>query len=251
MNNLPLIITDSDGELLYVCRTVKLNSALRLFTHAAAKNKKDGIVYLDGKAFYTKETTAGGKRLRFFMDSDKLCNCFGISENRLGDGLFDIPSTFKNRVPVSLKSLVRLFAMTYSEKLFDEGVRVSAHNIAADITVNVSPNAFALCLAIMVKLCANEASSVKLSFTNECGRISIYADSTGGKPLKSEAKETLSALLYEVAYASGFAIEESVRNQNRSISLSLEPLDISLLGLKTASVEIYKKSMELYIEMFL
>lgn len=248
---LPLMITDANGNILYACRSVKVGSALQLFASAAAKSNKNGIIYYEGKAIYTKESIISGKRLRFFMDGQKICECFGIEVEVLGDALFDMPNEFKNRVTVSLKSLVKVFCDTYSKMLFDDGVRMSVRGLISDQTVSVSPNGFAMSLAIMVRLCASSANVVTLTFANECGRVSIYADGTGGTPLDTKAKEVLQAMLYEASAAAGFVATETVHGGKRTFSLELSPLDISLLGFKAPLLDKYKRIVEVYLKMFL
>ena len=245
------MITDANGNILYTDRSVKISGALHLFASAAAKSNKNGLVYYKGKSVYTKEIILGGKRLRFFMDSQNLCKYLGIEANVLDGEMFDIPKAFKNRVPVSLQSLVHIFTDAYSKELFNEGVRMSVRHLAAAQTVNVSPNAFAICLAIMVRLCANEASEVTLTFANECGRVSIYADSVGGVALDKAAKEVLQTMLYEISAAAGFTASENVHAVKRTFSLELEPLDIATLGFKAPSLDKYEQLVKLYIEMFL
>ena len=248
---LPLMITDANGDILYTDHTVKVGGALRLFTSAAAKSGKRGIIYWGGKSVYTKEITLNGERLRFFTDSQNLCEMLGIEESVLDNEMFDMPKTFKNRVPISLKTLVRIFSEAYSEKLFSEGVHISVRGLLIDQTVNVSPYAFVLCLAIIVRLTAGSGDAVTLTLANENGRVSIYADSTSGEPVKTKATKVLETMLYEASAAAGFRVEERVRNSKRTFSLSLEPLDISTLGLKVPALDRLKRIAEIYVEMFL
>jgi len=248
---LPLMISDSSGNILYSDRSITVSSALRLFASSAAKSNKNGILYWQGKAVYTKEVVLCGEKFRFFMDSERICECLGIEASMLGNDLFDLPKTFKNRITVPLKSLVLLFADAFSKELYDAGIRLSVRGILSEQTVNVSPSAFAMCLALMTRLCANNASAVTLTFANECGRISIYADSTGGAPIETKAKEVLQMLLYEIGAQAGFAVDKTVRAGKASFTLSLEPLDISLIGLKVPSLDRYAKIFELYIKFFL
>lgn len=245
------MITDVKGSILYVDRSVTISGALRLFASAAAKEGKRGIVYFNGKSLYTKEIILGGERLRFFTDTQNVCEVFGIKESVLACEMFEIPKTFKNRIPISLKTFVRLFCDTYSEGLFSEGIHMSVQKIAVDQTVNVSPNALALCLALMVRLAAGSGRAVTLSLANEYGRVSIYIDCDSGTPVKNKANRVLETLLYEVSTAAGFKVEESLKNAKRTFSISLEPLDISLLGFKAPSHDKLKKIVKLYIEMFL
>ncbi len=245
------MITDADGDILYTDRSIKVGGALRLFASAAAKSSKRGIVYYNGRSVYTKEIALNGERLRFFTDSQNLCEILGIEESVLGNEMFEIPKSFKNRAPISLKSLVRLFADAYSDALFSEGIHMSVSGLLVDQTVNVSPSALALCLAIMVRLTADDGSTVTLTLANEYGRVSIYADSTSGAPVKTKATKVLETMLYEASAAAGFKVEESVRNSKRTFSIALEPLDISMLGFKAPSLDRLKTFVKIYVEMFL
>ena len=249
--SLPLMITDESGSVLYTDRSVKISGALHLFASAAAKNDKKRIVYYKGKSIFVKEVSLGGKRFLFFMDTKNLCDCLGMKIDVSNDTLFELPKAFGEKKPFSLNGLVQIFATLYSKELFENGVRMSVHSACNEQVVNVSPAAFALCLALMVRLLASEGAVVKLSLATECARPIIYADSTGGSPLDKTATELLKTLLYEIAATAEFAVEERIQNGKHSFSLSLLPLDISLLGLKVATFDTYKKFVKLYIKMFL
>lgn len=248
---IPLIVTNVNGDLLYASRSVKVSGVLRIWLSANAKSLDSGIVYYEGAAIYTKQILLGGKRYRVFIDCDSAF-CVGETIDRLKDGLFEV-SAYKSsrRVNMSLGALLNMFVSTYLEELSESGARISVRRIASDVNVHVSPNVFAFCLSLMVRLCANAANVVNLSFANECGRVVIFVDTVGGEPLENEPHELLRVLLHEVSAAVGFKVDEMKRGDVYRIALSLTPLDVSLLGLKTELVSKYKKAFESYIAMFL
>lgn len=248
---IPLIITDSSGNLLYASRSVSVSGALRLWLIASSKNADSGIVYFSNNALLTKTFVLGGKKYRMFIDCDSV-SCLGENIDRTKEGLFEVSAyASTKRADFSLNMLVKLFAENYMKTLFDSGARISVHRLLSDVSVNISPPAFALCLSLMVRLCGEGANVINLDFVKECGRVVIYADAVGGHPLKKEPYELIRTLLYEVSAVSGFAVCEETKNGKRSVSLSLTPLDVSLLGLKTDAINKLQKSFEAYIAMFL
>ncbi|MBQ4150241.1 MAG: hypothetical protein IJC81_00365 [Clostridia bacterium] len=250
--NMPLIITDAEGNLLYASRGVTVSGALRLWLGTAAKCYKDPVVYMDSNPIVVRSVLLAGKKYYFFVEKQKLVNCFGIDESRIGDKFFDsFDGKWGNRVFVSLKMLVNTFSRAYSEDLFDAGVRVSQRLLAKDVFVNVSPTAFVLCLALMTRLCAESGCEVRLSCVNDDGRAVVYADCVRGTPIKTPEREVLRVLLYEVAASAGFKIEGRLAAGKWSYKIETSPVDIGLYGFKADSLERFENVFKAYISMFL
>lgn len=249
--HLPLIISDSDGRILYKSRAVKTDGFLQLWSKVAARNMRDGLVLSSGKAYYVKSTALCGKNYIFFMDYEKLGSRFGTDAASIAEELFNIKSIEAEKRKISLNELVSLFASNFSDSFYHDGIRMKLHPLASDATVNVSPRGFILSLALMTKLSANDGRLVSFSFACECDRIVVFCDSDGKEKIKSETRELLEVLLYATASAAEFAVQKTVINGSVKYALELSPLDISLLGLKVAKDRKTKNFCAAYVEMFL
>lgn len=246
-----LLITDAAGTLLFRCREATVNHSVHAALTAAAKENKRGLISIGNRRAYVKEVSLQGKRHLFFLDFDRLCTRFGAAADRAAEGLFDVSAfAAQARKTVSLQVLCRLFADGYAETLEREGVRPHLRVPAADIAVQVSPSAFALCLALLVRLAAGADGNVQVHFVRECGRVTVFADGMGASPLSAGEREVLTMLLHEVSAAAGFAPEMQTKDAACTLSLELNPLDISLLGFKSEQLTRYKNTMLYYISLF-
>lgn len=246
-----LLITDTAGTLLFRSREVTVDHSVRAALAAAAKENKRGLISIGSRHAYVKEVSLQGKRHLFFLDFDELCTRFGTAADRAARGLFDISAfAAQPRKTLSLQVLCRLFADHYTDALEGEGVLPHLHVPAADMAVHVPPNAFALCLALLSRLAAGEDGNVQVHFVRECGRVTVFADGTGTSPLSAGEREVLTMLLYEVSAAAGFSPAEQTKNAVCTLSLDLNPLDVSLLGFKTEQLARYKNTMLYYISLF-
>lgn len=246
-----LLITDAAGTLLFRSREATVNHSVRAALAAAAKENKRGLISIGNHRAYVKEVSLQGKRHLFFLDFDRLCTRFGTAADRAAEGLFDVSAfAAQARKTISLQVLCRLFSDGYAETLASEGVRPHLHVPAADIAVQVAPSAFALCLALLVRLAAGEDGNVQVHFVRECGRVTVFADGAGASSLSAGEREVLTMLLYEVSAAAGFAPDAQTKGAVCSLALELNPLDISLLGFKTEQLTRYKNTMQYYISLF-
>ena len=99
---MPLLITDDSGNLLYKSRAFKTDAA----AFAALISKEElGLVQSGKLRMYVREVTLGGKRYRFYLDFDRLTECYGVSAARTAaDGLFDMEALASApKVSVTLK----------------------------------------------------------------------------------------------------------------------------------------------------
>lgn len=246
-----LLITDADGTLLFRSREATVNHAVCAALAAAAKAQKRGLISVGNRRTYVKEVPLQGRRHLFFLDFDRLCTRFGTAADRAAEGLFDVSTiAAQPRRTVSLRVLCRLFAEGYGEILRDAGVHPSLRVPVGDLNVSVPPNAFTLCLALLLRLGAGADGGVQVRFVRECGRVTVFADGEGKSPLSAGEREVLTMLLYEVSGAVGFAAEMRQSGCGCSLSLALDPLDISLLGFKTDVLARYKNTMLYYISLF-
>ena len=108
------------------------------------------------------------------------------------------------------------------------------------------PNAYALCLALLIRLAAVGGNAVTVSFVYTGGNVQIFADAKGGKPCPAGEAAFLRVLLAEVSAAAGFAMEETPQG----ITLSLCPLDVALLGFKADIDTHYRPGIRLFVEFF-
>ena len=116
--------------------------------------------------------------------------------------------------------------------------------------VDVRPTSFILCLALMCRLAAENTRAIKLGIIDSYGRISIYVNSIGGEGIPCRTNTLLKTLLYEVASAAEFGIDETLVNGKHSFLLTPHPIDIGLLGFKAADSERFQKILSCYAAMF-
>ena len=245
------MITDEAGTLLFRSREMPLSPSVRAALTAAAKEEKRGLISIGNRRTYVKEVSLQGRRHLFFLDFENLCTRFGTAADRAAAGLFDV-SAFAQQAKkvVSLQVLCRLFLDCYAEALQKEGVRPDLCIPEKDLYVQIAPNAFVLCLALLIRLSAGEDGRAKIRFVRQCGRVQVFADGKGASTLSPGEREVLTMLLYEVSAAAGFAVDMQQRANGCFLSLALNPLDISLLGFKTEPFALYKNTMVCYIALF-
>ena len=225
----PLLIAAENGDVLFYSGVRRRDACFAAIRTACAAQPR-GILKIGDTRAYAKPVTLGGRTYYFFMDFDRLCACYGVeAAPRAAEGLFDV-STFSKAyaAPRTLGALTRLFADCYADALEDAGVRFYTRDLPRDVVVNVPPNAYALCLALLIRLAAVGGNAVTVSFVYTGGNVHIFADAKGGKPCPAGEAAFLRVLLAEVSAAAGFAMEETPQG----ITLSLCPLDGALLGCK-------------------
>ena len=248
---MPLIISDADGRVLYKSRSVKTNGFLRAWERIMVKANKSGLVVFAGKSYFVKEVSLGGRSYLFFMDYSKMSVQLGTDAKSVADELFDLERIPCDKRTISLKSLVRLFSDAFACELSAEGIRVSVHELAENVMVNASPRAFVLSIALMARLSAASGRTVRLSFTSECGRITVFCDGDGSESISQQACEVLELLLYEVAASAGFSAERIFVGRGVRYCLNLAPLDIALLGFKIPKDKRNEQLSACYVSMFL
>ena len=165
--------------------------------------------------------------------------------------MFNFSAMAADKRDVTLKQLVGMFSDEFLPKLYSDGIRVSVGALADSTAVHISPSSFALCTSLMVRLCAAGGKVVQLSFANECGRVVVFCDADGSDSVPIEAREVFEVMLYEAAAAAGFAVEKSVSQGKERFSLSLTPLDVSLLGFKISEESDTQKRCKCFLLMFL
>lgn len=247
--NFPVIICDTDGRPVYKSRSVNSDGFLSLCAVAKGKVKKSGITVYDGKTYYFKETSLCGRK--YFIISPY--NTFALFKGRKGNALeelFDINTAKQDRVNISLEQLSELFGTAYAAELYKGGVKVVVHKLAKNVAVDLSPKLFMLSLALMAKL-SSYGGAVRFTFANECGRVTVYADSEIGNRKRRKEDEVLEFMLYEVASKAGFAVEKTGHDGKIGYALSLSPLDISLLGFKAPDKEYIEEICRCYAAIFL
>ena len=244
---MPLLITDDSGNLLYKSRAFGLDAAA--FAAFIAKEEL-GLVQSGKLRMYVREVTLGGKRYRFYLDFDRLTECYGVSAARTAaDGLFDMEALASApKVSVTLKTLAHWFAESYGENLRGAGIWLEVHRMARPESVDVSPNAALLCIALAVRLCACRGDTVRLSAVRDGGRITLYADTDLTK--KAETPGILLPLLYETASAVGMSVAEEERGGRYICSICLAPPDIGMHGFKVPLSPNYKKNAAFFAECF-
>ncbi len=241
----PLFITDESGAVLYKSAGTPLKSAQRAWLENAAGSMR-GLVSAFGRRVLIRELILGGRRYLLFLDFDRMHACFGEGAARAAQ-MFDpaaLPLQAKRQC--SLGGLIRFFLESAGGALEQEGVVVKMRTPHADAVVQVAPNAFALALTLLLRLAATGGSDLLVSFVTDCGRVSVFADSIGGKKLSVPDRGLLSLWLREVAGAAGFVFEES----KNTVSLTLTPLDISLLGFKAPSLDRFRRGFAYLVELF-
>ena len=225
----PLLIAAENGDVLFYSGVRRRDARFAAIRTACAAHPR-GFLRIDKTNAYVKPVMLGGKTYYFFMDFERLCACFGVdAAPRAAEGLFDISAFAKaGAVMRSLFALTRLFEESYHAALCDSGTAFRVQLPPRDVAVCVPPNAYALCLALLIRLAAVGGREVTVSFVHSLGDVRVYADATGGEPCPAEEETLLRMLLAEVSAAAGFAVEETPRG----LSLSLCPVDAALFGLK-------------------
>ena len=151
----PLLIAAENGDLLFYSGVRRRDACFAAIRTACAAQPR-GILKIGDTRAYAKPVALGGRTYYFFMDFDRLCACYGVeAAPRAAEGLFDV-STFSKAyaAPRTLGALTRLFADCYADALEDAGVRFYTRDLPRDVVVNVPPNAYALCLALLIRLAA-------------------------------------------------------------------------------------------------
>ena len=246
------LITDEAGTLLFRSRAVTLHHSAQAALVAAAKEHARGLVPIAGRNTYVKEVSLQGKRHLFFLDFDRLCTRFGVAADRAAEGLFDIARfAAEPKKDILLGTLLRLVSECYATELREDRVRISLHAPACDLPVRVAPGAFSLCFALLLRLAAGENGLVQVGFARECGRVTLFADGEGESPLPMGERDLLTILLYEASAAAGFAAEIREATGGLSLSITLDPLDVSLLGCKVEQLARYRGTISYYLSLFL
>lgn len=243
-----LLITSESGEILFHSGNVRMNDALVAALNAVCMQSPRGLVAVGKARAYVKPVQLDGKTYLFFMDFDRLCKYYGVSAaERAADGLFDI-SAFSSAGAAkrSLHVMTQMFADCYKETLAADGATFEVQGPGREVTVCLPPNAYALCLALMIRLTARGGRYVRLSFVYSSGCVRVFADCIGGKPLPAKEETALRVLLAEVSAAAGFAVQTTPRG----IELVLTPFDEAQIGLKADLDEHYRKNFSAFAEMF-
>ena len=247
--NLPLLLIASEsGEILFHSGGVRLHDALDAALRAACMQSPRGLVTVGKARAYVKPVQLKGKTYLFFMDFDRLCECYGVSAaERAAEGMFDVSAfSVTGAVRRSLRALTRMFVDCYKETLAADGATFEVQGLERDVTVCLPPNAYALCLALMIRLAARGGRQVRLSFISSAGCVRVFADCVGGEPLPAKEETALRVLLAEVSAAAGFAAEATPRGS----MLVLTPFDDGQLGLKADLDDRYRKNFRAFAEMF-
>lgn len=246
----PVIISDTDGRIVYKSRSVNTGGFLSLYTAIKRKSKESGMVVFSGRSYCFRHVSLCGRK--YIIASP--CPDFDFTKTKADnalDRLFDIQAMSRERINITLERMTELFMETYAEELFKEGIRVVVHKLAKNVAAEVSPKLFMLALALMARLVSCNTGAVRFTFADECGRVTVYADSDGTKHMRRKEDEVLEFMLYEAAAKSGFAVEMTENGEKRGYSLSLTPLDISLVGFKAPDTDYVKEICKCYAKIFL
>lgn len=249
--NSPLIISDGNGKILYSAKNISESDAANAFLKASLPKDDCSILTEDGEKYFVKKVILKGEIFFFFMNSETLCSCFGEKVDLVANRLFDLTSLSAEKPQkYKLSSLLYFFLNTYADTLRDEGVKMEVRRLDCKTAVEVRPTAFILCLALMCRLAAESTRVVKLGVIDSYGTISVYVNSVGGEGIPCRINTLLKTLLYEVAGAAGFGMDEVFADGKRSFLLAPHPIDIGLLGFKAESYERFQKILSCYAAMF-
>ncbi len=243
----PLLIAAENGDVLFYSGVRRRDARFTAIRTACAAHPR-GILQIGETRAYVKPVMLDGRTYYFFMDFERLCACYGVdAAPRAAEGLFDVAAFSKaNAVPRSLGALTQLFESAYAAVFADDTVHFRIELLPRDVVVCVPPNAYALCLALLIRLSACGGRDVTVSFVPSPGNVRVFADATGGEPCPAGEAALLRVLLAEVSAAAGFKAEET----QSGMALSLCPVDVALFGLKTAADERYRKNFRAFVEFF-
>ncbi len=242
----PLLITDEGGAVLYKSARAPMKRAQRVWLESAAGSMR-GLVNAFGRRVLIRELMLGGRRYLLFLDFDCMRQYFSEGAGRAALQMFDCAQISKQaRRECSLGALLRFFKETVGDPLKEEGISMRIQPPRTDAVIETAPNAFALALTLLLRLAATNGSSLLVSFVIDCGRVSVFVDSMGGKPLSVPDRGLLSLWLSEVAGAAGFVFEE----RGGTVCLTLTPLDISMLGFKSPVLDRFRRGFAYLVEIF-
>lgn len=247
MNLPPLIIASEGGDILFYSgmrRRIARFAAVR----AACATQPRGILTVGDTRVYVKPILLGGRRYFFFMRFDTLCACYGVdAAPRAAESLFDVAAFAKASAGLhKLTALTHLFESCYADALHCAGAHFRIRTPPREIAVSVPPNAYALCLALLIRLASGGRREVLVSFLGTGNNVRIFADTVGGKPRPPKEAALLRILLAEICAAAGFRLEDTPLGP----SISLCPPDIALLGFKTYAEARYRPSFRIYAAFF-
>lgn len=207
-----------------------------------------GILKVGNTRVYVKPILLGGNRYFFFMHFDNLCACYGVdAAPHVAENLFDVTAFAKTSAfPHKLTALTKLFESCYADALHCTGARFHIFAPPSEVTISVPPNAYALCLASLIRLASVGRREVFVSFLRTGNDVRVFVDAVGGKPCPPKEAAMLRILLAEVCAAAGFRLEDTPFG----LSLSLCPFDISLLGFKAYAEARYRPNFRTYAEFF-
>ncbi len=245
--SLPLIITNGDGDIEYLSSGMNITDALHAWLSAVSKNESCGRISCGRKNFFVKKLLLAGKRYYVFMDYDMLISCFGVDADRFAGHLFSIEKEEPRQY--SLKVLTFIFLETYYKSLRADGIKVTAHDLLTDMGVYVPPRAFALALTLIIKLCAENGSDVGLRFLNKRGRVTVFADSMGENYVKTEARDILRILLFEISNAAGFSAHEYLKGGKLHYSLELTPSIDTPIELRSPGFDPFAAFLDFYLRL--
>lgn len=229
---MPLLITDGNGDIVYKGRAFSKNAA------AFLADAGESSVWENGHVAFCKEITVDGRVYRLYIDRAGMQTMFGVRGSVQADRLFSVEDIVgEAKCALTLALLPQMLAHTYGKALHECGVHLDVRALKAQKTVLVPPNALLLALALMIRLCALGGKSVRLSAVPTAQGATVFADAPieGKRHASSPLPTVLTALLYEVSAAAGFVAEYREKEQTATWSLTLCPIDIGLLGFKTAS----------------
>lgn len=244
---MPLLITDSDGKVLYKSTSVRRCDIEKLLQNAA-EGKTSGIATLGSKNVLVRELLLCGKKSILYFDFDRYADIVGDDGENVKYLIDAAFSKDTKKCEISLPTVARLFAQIYAPPLRDSGVNLLMRGMAIEANVIAAPIHVLLCLTLMVRIFAVKGSTVKVSAIRTGDNIVLFADSDGRMAADAQL---LRMMLLESAAAAGFGIDFVERDGHACISLSLTPVDIALYGFKAIDAPQMRKVCEVLLEMFI
>ena len=229
---MPLLISDTAGNIEYKSFSLKKGEALDILSEVSGKDKRRGTVNQGKRHLLIKEITLGGEKKLVFAELDAIekeyGDAFAKEVSALLDSAFTVPQK-KSRVMRG--TLARVLAETYKDEFLRLGISLDTRKRPDTKEIDVPVDALIFCLSLMLRAFAVKGAKITLDITESNGGAVFFVQSEGD--FAGDAKLAV-AMLKEAAAYQGFSAELVTQGEVKSILLYVTPTDIADYGFKAA-----------------
>ncbi|MBR5539288.1 MAG: hypothetical protein IKU61_05255 [Clostridia bacterium] len=242
---MPLIIADTDGELVYKSLSVKEKHARELLASISGSESKSGIFRIQNRRVFVREEFVFGKKRLFFMDFESLAERLGDGACGYAEFLYGAFDKGSRKTEISLNEVAKIFAKTAAPSVKETGVNIALRALGKNICITASVSALLLSLTFMVRAMCHEGKTVYIGVEEYFGSVRLFVESDGSDCTDEPYALTM---LYEIATENGYMPQFSENADKKSISLMLSSPDVSLYGFKNFDSAYLKKVCEVCLE---